>query len=109
MEILELDPDDVAVGVLGDEDQVDHADRPGFDELLQRRRDLAAELVPGELHEQELYRPEIGHLFPSFGADWRALSAGRGHSMAQVGGYGAIWTARVQGSRRCESVCSSVT
>ena len=67
VEILELDPDDVAVGVLGDEHQVDHADRPGLDELLQRRRDLAAELVPGELHEQELYRPEIGHLFPSFG------------------------------------------
>ena len=84
-QILELDPGDVAVGVLDDEDEVDDADRPCLDELLERRRDLAAELIPGELHEQELYRPEIGHLFPSFGTRCGRAESLCGDSMPQAG------------------------
>ena len=64
VDVGELDADDVAVGVLGDEDEVDHPDHAALHELGERRRDLTGELVAGEPDHQDLDRSDVHRLAP---------------------------------------------
>ena len=56
--LVELDRDDVAVGVLGDEHQVEEADRAALDQLGELGSDLAVELVAGEPDDDVLDRSD---------------------------------------------------
>ncbi len=47
-ELVELEHGDVPVDVLHREHQVEHPDGPFVDQISERRRDLAAEVAPGE-------------------------------------------------------------
>ena len=56
---LELESFDRAVGVLGDEDEVEHLDDVAVDEIAQCRSDLAVELVARELDDDVVDGPEL--------------------------------------------------
>ena len=56
--VLELRADDVPIGVLEDEREVEDADGPRVDEVAQRGRDLAVELVAREGNDQVFDRSD---------------------------------------------------
>ena len=55
-ELVELDRNDIAVGVLRDEHQVEDPYGPGRHQIGERRRDLAGEIVPGEPQQHQVDR-----------------------------------------------------
>ena len=59
VDVTEFEALDRAVRVLGDEDEVEHSHEITIDEVAQRGCDVAVELVPRELDDDVVDRPEL--------------------------------------------------